>query len=82
MDAGWFRNRTRDEWWLTARSAVAARAADRVVHARCAQPLARANVTDSDGTTWSACPLVAAPLAAPAPSQPGARVHIHVHLPP
>ena len=82
VGAAWFRNRTRDEWWLTARAAVAARAADGVVHARCAPPLARANVTDEDGTVWSACPLVASPLARTPAAAQAARVHVHVHLPP
>ena len=74
VDAGWFLNRTREEWWLTARGAVAAGAADRVVDARCTRALARRNVTGPDGAVWSACPLVPAPLAAArAP-----RVHIHI----
>ena len=37
VSEAWFRARTRAEWWLTARAAVEARCADRVVRARCAR---------------------------------------------
>ena len=75
VDVAWFRNQTRHEWWLTARQALQARAADQIVDLRCARALARQNITSADGKVWSACPLVTEPLLHPEP--PGTVIHIH-----